>query len=81
MFDELNAVFPNHTNFYEISGLTMTEALERCARLSGDDGHVLTYQGRIIFAVKHALSTSDISWINPVAGSPIDVPVTVTVGK
>jgi len=72
MFEELNNAFPNHTHFYEVSGLVMTEAMERCARLTGDDGHVLNYQGKIIFAVKHALDTADIAWLNPVSGSPID---------
>jgi hypothetical protein len=46
--------------------------MERCARLSGDDGHVFNFQGKIVFAVKHALETTDISWLNPVSGSPID---------
>jgi hypothetical protein len=73
MFDELNAAFPYHSNFYEVSGLVMSEAMERCARLTGDDGMVFNFQGKIIFAVKHALDTANISWLNPVAGSPIDV--------
>jgi len=72
MFEELNNAFPNHTHFYEVNGMVMSDAMERCARLSGDDGHVFNYQGKIIFAVKHALETTDISWLNPVTGSPID---------
>jgi hypothetical protein len=74
MFDELNNTFPGHTHFYEVSGLMMSDAMERCARLTLDDGHVLNYQGKIIFAVKHALETADISWLNPVPGSPVDTP-------
>lgn len=72
MFEELNNAFPNHSHFYEVNGLVLSDAMERCARLTGEDGHILNYQGKIIFAVKHALETADISWLNPVSGSPID---------
>lgn len=72
MFEELNNAFPNHTHFYEVNGLVLSDAMERCARLTGDDGHVLNYQGKVIFAVKHALTTDNIDWLNPVSGSPID---------
>lgn len=72
MFEELNNAFPNHTHFYEVNGLVLSDAMERCARLTGDDGHVLNYQGKVIFAVKHALVTDNIDWLNPVSGSPID---------
>lgn len=72
MFEELNNAFPNHTHFYEVNGLVLADAMERCARLTGEDGHVLNHQGKIIFAVKHALETADIPWLNPVSGSPID---------
>lgn len=72
MFDELNAAFTNYTHFYEVVGKTMTESLELCARLTGDDGHVLNYQGKIIFAVKHSIG-NDIEWLKPVDGSPIDI--------
>lgn len=73
MFEELNAAFPEHSHFYEVNGLVMSEAMDRCARLSGDNGLVFNYQGKVIFAVTHELSTADIAWINPVAGSPIDI--------
>lgn len=72
MYEELSAAFPNHNYFYEVSNLTMADALDRCARLTLDDGQVLTFQNKIVFVVKHALATTDITWLNPVAGSPIE---------
>jgi hypothetical protein len=78
MFDELNAAFPEHTNFYEVNGLVLSEAMERCARLTGDNGLVFNYNGKIIFAVKHWQETTDIEWLNPVAGSPIEGTASVT---
>jgi hypothetical protein len=74
MFDALNAAFPNHTHFYVVNGLSMADALDRCARMTGDDGQVFNYQNMIIFAVKHALDTANIPWLDPVSGSPVDVP-------
>ena len=73
MFDALNAAFPNHTHFYVVNGLSMADALDRCARMTGDDGQVFNYQNMIIFAVKHALDTANIPWLDPVSGSPVDV--------
>ena len=72
MYEELATAFPTHTHFYEVSNLTMGDALDRCARLTLDEGQVLTFQNKIVFAVTHALETTDITWLNPVAGSPID---------
>jgi hypothetical protein len=72
MYNELNNIFPDHFYFYEVGNMSFGDALERCARLTGDDGHVVNYQGRIVFAVKHKLVTDDISWLNPVPGSPIE---------
>lgn len=71
MFNELNDAFPDHTHFYEIKGLTLSEALDRCARMTGDNGQVFNYQGKIIFAVKHSLG-NELPWADPVSGSPID---------
>lgn len=73
MFDVLNAAFPNHTHFYIVNGLSMSDALDRCARMTGDDGQVFNYNNQIIFAVKHNLETVDIPWLDPVPGSPVDV--------
>lgn len=72
MFEELNNAFPNHTHFYEVLGITMNEAMDRCARLTGDDPMVMNYNGKIVFALKHDLGNG-IEWLHPVPGSPIDV--------
>jgi hypothetical protein len=72
MFEELNNAFPNHTHFYEVLGITMNEAMDRCARLTGDDPLVMNYNGKIVFALKHDLGNG-IEWMTPVTGSPIDV--------
>ena len=72
MFEELNNAFPNHTHFYEVLGITMNEAMDRCARLTGDDPLVMNYNGKIVFALKHDLGNG-IEWLRPVIGSPIDV--------
>jgi len=71
MFEELNEAFPDHTHFYEVKGMTMSEALDKCARMTGDCGQVFNYQGKIIFAVKHSLG-NDLPWATLVPGSPID---------
>jgi hypothetical protein len=75
MFDELNAAFPGHSHFYEVIGITLSDALERCARLTGDEGHVFQYKSKIVFAVKHDLG-NEIDWLTPVEGTPVDVDVT-----
>lgn len=72
MYNDLNNIFPDHFHFYEVGNMSFSDALERCARLTGDDGHVVNYQGKIIFAVKHKIETDDISWLNPVPGTPIE---------
>jgi hypothetical protein len=72
MFEELNNAFPDHTHFYEVLGITMNEAMDRCARLTGDNPQVMNYNGNIIFALKHDLGNG-IEWLRPVSGSPIDV--------
>lgn len=73
MFNELNNIFPSHNYFYDVGNMSFGEALERCARLSGDDNHVVNYQGRIIFAAKNAIDVTAIDWLNPVVGSPINI--------
>lgn len=73
MFQELNDAFPQYTHFYTVSGMTMSEALDKCARLTGDNGHVFQYNGSTIFAAKHDVESVDIPWLDPVPGTPIDV--------
>lgn len=71
MFEELNNAFPDHNYFYEVNGLTMSEALERCARMAGDAGAVFNHQGKIIFAVKFNLGNS-IGWATLLPGNPTE---------
>lgn len=72
MFDELNSAFPNHSHFYEVNGLGLAEAMESCARIAAGDPHILNYNGKIIFAVQHAISVEGIDWLLEVAGAPVD---------
>jgi len=71
LFSELDAAFPNHTHFYEVVGLSMAEALDRCARMTGGVGQVFAFQGKTIFAVQHDLGNEN-DWLRPVDGSPAD---------
>lgn len=75
MYEELSQVFPGYTHFYIVQGLMMAEAMERAARLTGDDGMILNHANQVIFAVKHDIGqgAKDISWLNPVPGQPVDV--------
>lgn len=70
MYAELDAMFPDHYYFYEVVG-TMGEALEKCGRLTLDAPQVFNHNGVIVFASKQNLGT-DISWLKPVAGTPVD---------
>ena len=65
MYTELNDAFPSHSFFYEVVGLQFGDALERCARMTGDDGRVFNYQGKIIFAAQHDLG-NDNNWLMPI---------------
>lgn len=78
MFNDLNAAFPNFTHFYTVNGLSMADALDRCARLTGDDGNVFHYQNQIVFALTHSLGT-DIPWLSAVPGTPEEVLVIETI--
>jgi hypothetical protein len=70
MFDDLNSAFPDHDYFYEVSGLTLNEAMEYCARLSAGNPHIFNFNGKVIFASQQPVSTTDISWLTEVPGSP-----------
>ena len=72
MFDDLNDAFPDHYHFYEVVGLTMSEALDRCARLTLENPQVLNYSGVIVFASPVDLGDG-IEWLRKVPGSPIEV--------
>jgi hypothetical protein len=70
MYEQLNEAFPQQTHFYTVNGLTMADALERCARLTGENAHVFNYNGQIIFALNHDLG-SDLDFLTPVPGTPV----------
>lgn len=70
-YDELNNVFPHHSYFYTVNGIQMHEALDRVARLSGQPTQVINFQGQLVLAVQHELS-SEIPWITAVAGNPTE---------
>ena len=63
MFNELNDAFPDHNYFYEVVGLTLTDAMMSCARLAAGDPHVINYNGKIIFASQQLINTNEISWL------------------
>lgn len=77
MYDDLSNAFPGFTHFYTINGLSMNDALERCARLTGEDAHVFNYQNQIVFALQHEIS-NDNSWLVAVPGTPVDVEPTTS---
>ena len=49
--------------------MDISEALDKCGRLSRDAAQVIQYQGAIVFASTHAVS-SDVPFLTPVAGNP-----------
>jgi len=67
MYEELNRIFPNQWWFYEVVGLTLTEAMDRCARMTGQQAHVVNYQGKIVFASVDEIDTS-VSWLSLIGG-------------
>ena len=69
LFEELDATFPSYTHFYEVVNLSMADALDRCARMTGELGNVFTYNGKTIFAVQHEIG-NDNDWLKAVEGSP-----------
>lgn len=75
LYEQLSEQFPQHSHFFEVRGMTFGDALERCARLTGDAGEVLNLDGRVIFACKHDIGAGavDIDWLWPVEGTPVDV--------
>ena len=71
LYDELDQIFPGHTYLYIVNNMDLSQALDTCGRLCADAAHVIQYQGNIIFASTHAIS-SDIPWLVSVPGNPAD---------
>lgn len=72
LFNTLDSMFPGHTHFYMVRLTDMSEALEKCARMTGEIANVFNYQGQIMLAVQHDLG-DQISWLTPVPGNPVEV--------
>jgi hypothetical protein len=64
LFEELDTAFPAHSHFYSVS-LPLNEALDRCARMTGDNGHVFSYNGMVVLAVQHGTGP-DVPWLNEI---------------
>ena len=71
MYDDMKAIFQSYSHFYVFTGGSMSQAMELCARLTGNDGQVATRNGQIIFAVRHSIGT-EIPWLVPVDGQVED---------
>ena len=74
-YSELLAAYPAYSYFYEVINLSLADAMDRCARMTGDEGHVVQFNGRTFFTVKHEIG-NDNDWLKLVEGSPTDVDVT-----
>jgi hypothetical protein len=78
LYDDLNTVFPDHYYFYTVGNMDMSQALDVCARLSGEDTHVIQYQGMTVFAVKHQIGDGSVlpNFLTAVPGNPTQDPST-----
>jgi hypothetical protein len=65
LFDELDAIFTNHSHYYTVGLPDMNEALERCARVTHTNPQVINYNGQMILATQHSLG-SQISWLTEI---------------
>jgi len=74
-YSDLLAYYPAFTHFYKVNNLTLPDAMERCARMTGDEGHVVQINGETYFTVKHEIG-NDNDWLTLVAGTPVDADVT-----
>lgn len=78
LYEQLNDAFPNQWWFYEVVGLNINDAMDRCARLLGTEGHVVNFQGRTVLASGNELSFQDIPWLNLIGGPPVTIDVEST---
>lgn len=68
-YDDINPLFHHHSFFYTVTGKTMNEALEYCARVTGHPAQVIQLNGQLVLATVDSIGT-DISWLRPVPGNP-----------
>lgn len=78
LFEELDAVFTNHTHYYTVGLPTMNDALELCARVSLGNPQVIQYNGQMILASASALG-GNISWLTEVPRPVVETVVEETV--
>lgn len=74
-YTELSTAYPSFSHFYEVTNLSLPDAMDRCARMTGEEGHVVQFNGRIYFTVKHEIG-NDNDWLTLVPGTPTDAEVT-----
>jgi hypothetical protein len=65
LFDELDAIFTNHTHYYSVALSDMNEALDKCARMVGGNAQVINYGGQMILASQSGLS-NQIPWLTEI---------------
>lgn len=65
LYEELDGMFPNHTHYYIVNVPDISEALDRCGRLSHGSPHVIQYSGMIILVSPSAIS-NDITWLTEI---------------
>lgn len=71
LYEQLDQIFPGHFYFYSVSAVDMSEALEKCARVIGENAHVINLNGQMYMASQTNLG-SEITWAVPVAGNPTE---------
>lgn len=76
-YDDLYNAFPHHDYFYEVVGLSMAQALETCARVTGAPAHVINFGGGMVLATQHALGDG-ITWLRAIPGNPAPAEPEVT---
>lgn len=64
MFDKLNEMFPG-ASFYEVVGMTHSDAIELCARLSVDRDHLIEINGKVVYIVPESIGTS-VDFLSPI---------------
>jgi hypothetical protein len=65
LFDDLDAIFTNHTHYYVVALSDMNEALDKCARMVGGNAQVISYGGQMILASQSGLS-NQIAWLTEI---------------
>ncbi len=75
LYDDLNSMYASHNYFYQVGLSTISEAMDRCSRLTGEDAFVFQYQGMIVMCCQHALvdkNNGGVEWLTAVDGNPTE---------